>query len=95
VRLDQEPISGRLTVPPGGSLILTAGLIEPRAVTGESFGAEKVRACLSQAGAEPRESLQALLSAAQQSGLAADDEILIVWLKRDPGTPAGTGGPNR
>ncbi len=95
VQLDQDPTCGRLTVPPGGSLILTAGLIEPRGATGESFGVEKVRACLSQDGAEPRESLQAILFAAQQSGLAADDEVLIVWLKRESGSPAGEGGPDR
>ena len=95
VRLDLDPTCGQVTIPPGGSLILSAGLIEPRGAKGESFDAEKIRACLGRDGAEPRDSLQAILSAAQQSGLAVDEEVLILWLKREPVARAGAAGSSR
>jgi serine phosphatase RsbU (regulator of sigma subunit) len=89
VKFEPEMTAGQVTIPEGGLLILSAGLIEGQGPSGEAFGTQRLHACLAEGGADPQAALDSVCRGAQQFGLQPDDGMLVLLVKRDDRAEAG------
>lgn len=89
VRFEAEVTSATVRIPEGGVLSLSTGLIGAAGPSGEAFGAQRLRDCLTQGAPEPGSALDSILHGAEAFGLRPDDGMLVLLLKRDDSTQAG------